>query len=236
MRLESRMNPKFLTLSENAIWWVLTVTDDGKQSEGGERVEKWMVSVFVLVTFELIAAHSWFYVICSLWQVTCKTLYVVWWSWFWSWVSSAKGWWLTEWLAMMSESGVVYKTNSTWPSTVPCGTPNIKEEREKVELLKTTDWFLSSRYNRNHWGAVEWTSKIVSRRERRIWWFIVPKAAKRFIKSRTEILSSSIAVNNTWEVDLVAVSGAVGGLKRIAEVVFLETCKEVVKNDFFWGF
>ena len=44
---------------------------------------------------------------------------------FWSWVLSAKRWWLTEWFAMMSESGVVYKTNSTGPSTEPCGTPNM---------------------------------------------------------------------------------------------------------------
>ena len=37
VKLESRMNPKFLTLFENA---VPTVTDDDKQSEGRESVEK----------------------------------------------------------------------------------------------------------------------------------------------------------------------------------------------------
>ena len=39
------MNPKYLTLSENAIWCVSTVTDDGKQSEGSEGAETRMASV-----------------------------------------------------------------------------------------------------------------------------------------------------------------------------------------------
>ena len=50
----------------------------------------------------------------------------------------------------MSESGVVYKTetkatttttkqkNSTGPSTEPCGTPNMRGEEEEAELLTTT--------------------------------------------------------------------------------------------------
>ena len=61
------------------------------------------------------------------------------------WVSSAKGWWLTKWLALMSESGVACKTNSTGPSE-PCGTPNMKGEGEEAELLTTMDWFLSYLY------------------------------------------------------------------------------------------
>ena len=39
--------------------------------------------------------------------------------------------------AMMSESGVVYKTKSTGPNTEPCGTPNMTEEEEEAELLTT---------------------------------------------------------------------------------------------------
>ena len=40
---------------------------------------------------------------------------------------------------MMSESGVVYKTNSTGPNTEPYGTPNMTgEEEEEAELLTTT--------------------------------------------------------------------------------------------------
>ena len=117
---------------------------------------------------------------------------------FWSWVSSAKSWWLTEWLAMMSESGVVYKTNSTGPNTEPCGTPNMTGEKEEAELLTTAHWFLSRRYDRNHWRAVEQMPKTVSRRERRICWLIVSNAAERSSKSKTEILSSSIAFNKSF--------------------------------------
>ena len=36
---------------------------------------------------------------------------------------------------MMSESGVVYKTNSIGPNTEPCGTPNMTGEEEEAELL-----------------------------------------------------------------------------------------------------
>ena len=125
---------------------------------------------------------------------------------FWSWVSSANSWWLTEWLAMMSESGVVYKTNRTGPSTKPCGKPNIKGEGEKKELVTTTDWFLSSRYDQNLWSTVERVPRTVSRRERRIWWCIVSKAAERSSKSRAEILSSSTAVSRSLTTRRSAVS------------------------------
>ena len=148
------MNPKFLTLSENAIWWVPTVTDDGKQSEGREGVQK-------RITLVLYLSLSWLLHICDCISYvqncrSCVRLCML----FggadlWSWVSSARNWWLTEWLAMTSESGVVYKTISTEPSTEPCGTPNSKRG-EEVELLTKVDWFLSSRYDQNHWSAVEW--------------------------------------------------------------------------------
>ena len=38
----------------------------------------------------------------------------------------------------MSESEVVYKTNSTGPNTERCGTPNMTGEEEEAELLTTT--------------------------------------------------------------------------------------------------
>ena len=38
---------------------------------------------------------------------------------FWSCVSSAKSWWFTEWLAMISERGVVYRTKRMGPTTEP---------------------------------------------------------------------------------------------------------------------
>ena len=58
---------------------------------------------------------------------------------------------------MMSESEVVYKTNSTGPNTEPCRTPNMTAEEEEEEPLTTTNRFLSRRYDRNHWKAVERT-------------------------------------------------------------------------------
>ena len=66
---------------------------------------------------------------------------------FWSWVLYAKSWWLTEWFAMMSDSGVVYK-NSTGLSTEPYRTPNMRGEVEKDELLTTTHWFLPRRWSK----------------------------------------------------------------------------------------
>ena len=181
MSLELKMNPKFLTLSENAIWWVPTVTDDGKKSEGRESVKKRMASVLSSLNLNwLLHIHDFISSVHN-----CRSRVRLFTSFggvdFWSWVSSANSCWLTEWLAMMSESGLVYKTNSTGPSE-PCGTPNMKGEGEEAELLTTMDWFLSSRYDRNHWSAVERMPKTVSRRERRIWWSIVSKAAEDAVR------------------------------------------------------
>ena len=101
---------------------------------------------------------------------------------------------------MMSESGVVYKTNNTGPNIKPCGTPNMTGEEEEADLLTTTHWFLSRRYDLNHWRAVERMPKTVLRRERRIWWSILSNAAERSSMSKTEISSSSIAFNRWLEV------------------------------------
>ena len=121
--------------------WVLTGTDDGKQSRGREGVEKRMASVlsslclnwFFNVNYLLSSVHD------------CRSRLRLYKSFvgvdFWSWVSSAKSRWLAEWLAMMSKSGVVYTIyiNSTGPSSEPCGTPNIKAEGEEEELSTTID-------------------------------------------------------------------------------------------------
>ena len=64
---------------------------------------------------------------------------------------------------------------------------------EEDELLTEVDWYLSERYNWNHWSAVDWMPKTEFRRERRIWWSVLSKAAKRSNKRRTEILSLSRA-------------------------------------------
>ena len=48
-------------------------------------------------------------------------------------------------------------------------------------------------YDWNHWSAVDWMSKTEFRRERRIWWSKVSKAAERSNGRRTEMLSLSRA-------------------------------------------
>ena len=89
---------------------------------------------------------------------------------FWCCVSSAKSWWFTEWLAMISERGVVYRTKRMGPSTEPWGTPYMSCDGDEDELLTEVDWYLSERYDWNHWSAVDWMPKTEFRRERRIWW------------------------------------------------------------------
>ena len=182
------------------------MTDDGKQSQGRESVENRMASVLSSLSLSwLLHIHDFMSSVhnCRLRVRLCTSFGGVD---FWSWVSFANSWWLTEWLAMMSESGVVYRTNCTGPSTEPCGTQNIKGEGEEAELLTTMYWFLSSMYDRNYCSAVERLPKTVSRRERRIWWSIVSKAAQRSSKCRTEILSSSIAVSRSLKTRRRAVS------------------------------
>ena len=112
---------------------------------------------------------------------------------FWSCVSSAKSWWFTEWLEMISERGVVYRTKRMGPSTEPWGTPYMSCDGDEDELLTEVNWYLSERYEWNHWSAVDWMPKTEFRRERRIWWSRVSKAAERSNKRRTEMLSLSRA-------------------------------------------
>ena len=159
---------------------------------------------------------------------------------FWSCVSSAKSWWFTEWLAMISERGVVYRTKRMGPSTEPWGTPYMSCDGSEDELLTEVDWYLSERYEWNHWSAVDWMPKTEFRRERRIWWSRVSKAAERSNKRRTEMLSLSRAERISFTIrnknGLSAASCSIGWLKGIAEVVFLEMGEKFVENDFFKNF
>ena len=156
MRLESRINAKFLTLSQNTVSCVPTMTDDGKQwQEDREGVKKRMISVVSSLRLSwLLHIHAFMSSVhdCGSRAKLCTSFGRVD---FWNWVSSATSWWLNEWFAMIFESGVVYKTNSTGPSTETCGAPHIRGEEEEAKLLTTTHWFLSRRYGRNHWKAVE---------------------------------------------------------------------------------
>ena len=65
--------------------------------------------------------------------------------------------------------------------------------RRVISLMTEADWYLSERYDWNHWSAVDWMPKTGFRRERRIWWSIVSKAAERSNKRRIETLSLSRA-------------------------------------------
>ena len=62
---------------------------------------------------------------------------------------------------------------------------------DEDQLLTEVDWYLSERYDWNNWSAVDWIPKTEFRRERRIWWSVVSKAAERSNKRRTEMLSLS---------------------------------------------
>ena len=96
------------------------------------------------------------------------THWVIWWGCslrgadFWSCVSSAKSWWFAEWLAMISERGVVYRTKRMGPSTEPWGTPFMSCDGDEDEFLTEVDWYLSERYDWNHWSAVDWMPKTVN--------------------------------------------------------------------------
>ena len=89
------------------------------------------------------------------------------------------------------EPTVVHKMNSTGPNSEPHGTPNMRGEEKEAELLTTTHWFLSKKYDWNHCSVVEQMPKTVLRPER-IWWLIVSAAAERSSKSRRKILSLSL--------------------------------------------
>ena len=85
------------------------------------------------------------------------------------------------------EKSVAYRTKRTGPSTEPWGAPYMSCDGDEDELLTEVDWYLSERYEWNHWSAVDWMPK------KRIWWSIVSKAAERSNKRRTEMLSLSRA-------------------------------------------
>ena len=99
MRLESRINPKFLTLSENRISCVPTMIDDGKQwHEDRKGVKKRMASVLSSLSLSwLLHIHAFMSSVhdCRSCVRLCMSFGGVD---FWSWVSSAKSWWLIDWL------------------------------------------------------------------------------------------------------------------------------------------
>ena len=139
---ESRMNPRFLAESEKGMSWEPRVIQSGRGPvEGFKEDEKGKRRASVLSSFSL----SWFSVIhvfmlsvhalSSLVRLVTSLRGAD----FWSCVSSAKSWWFTEWLAMISERGVVYRTKRMGPSTEPWGTPYMSCDGDEDELLTEMD-------------------------------------------------------------------------------------------------
>ena len=179
---ESRMNPRFLAESEKGMLWEPRVIESGrgpvegfKEDEKGKRrasvLSSLSLSWFSVIHVFMLSVHA----LSSLVRLVTSLRGAD----FWSCVSSAKSWWFTEWLAMISERGVVYWTKRMGPSTEPWGTPYMSCDGDEDELLTEVDWYLSERYEWNHWSAVDWMPKTEFRRERRIWWSVVLKAAER---------------------------------------------------------
>ena len=114
---ESRMNPRFLAEPEKGMLWEPRVIEPGRGTvEGFKKDEKGKRRASVLSSFNF----SWFSVIHVFMSSApaLSSLVSLFTSLrgadFWSCVSSAKSWWFTEWLAMISERG---RTKRTGPST-----------------------------------------------------------------------------------------------------------------------
>ena len=136
--------------------WEPRVIESGRETvEGLKEDENWKRRVSVLSLLSL----SWFSVIhvfMSSVHAASSSLRGVD---IWSCASSTKSWWFIEWLAMISERGVVYRTKRMGPSTEPWGTLYMSCDGEEDELLTEVDWYLSEKYDWNHWNAVDWMPK-----------------------------------------------------------------------------
>ena len=124
----------------------------------GRRKGKEKSFCFVVTEYELILGHSYFYVVCTCIEFFGEVGHFTERSGFLE-LTSAKSWWFTEWLAVMSERGVVYRTKRMGPSTEPWGTPYMSCDGDEDKLLTGVDWYLSERYEWNHWSAVDWMPK-----------------------------------------------------------------------------
>ena len=193
-RFESRMTPRFLAESEKGMLREPRVTESGRETvEGFKEDKKGKRRTSVLSSFSL----SWFsvihvfmlsvHVLSSLVRLVTSVSGVD----FWSYVSSAKSWWFIEWLAVISERGVVYMTGRReWaPVLNPEAHCTWAVMVTKMSELETEP----ERYEWNHWRAIDWMPKTEFRQERRMWWSVVSEAAERFNKRRTEMLSLSRA-------------------------------------------
>ena len=140
--LESRMNPRFLAESEKEMLWEPRVIESGRETvEGFKEDEKGkrraFLSSFSLSWFSVIhVCMSSVHALSSLVRLVTSLRGAD----FWSCVSSAKSWWFTEWLAVISERGVVYRTKRMGPSIEPWSTPYMSCDGDEDELLTEVDW------------------------------------------------------------------------------------------------
>ena len=143
---ESRMNPRFLAESEMGMLWEPRVIESGRETvEGFMEDEKGkrrapVLSSFSLNRFSVIHVFmSSVHALSSLVRLVTSLTGAD----FWSCVSSAKSWWFTEWLAMISERDVVYRTKRMGPSTEPWGTPYMRHghwERQRRDTERQRQW------------------------------------------------------------------------------------------------
>ena len=99
---------------------------------------------------------------------------------------------------------------------------------DEDELLTEVDWYLSERYEWNHWSAVDWMPK--NRGE-----FGGQECQKRQ-KDPTEEEQKCCHCPERKEYRLQYVTKRYQCCCGIAEVVFLEMGEKFVENDFFKNF
>ena len=147
-RFESRMTPRLVAQSEKGILWEPRVIESGRETmEGFKEGEKGKrrVSILSSSSSRFSVSHvfmSSIHALSSLVRLVTSLRAAD----LWSCVSSAKSWWFTERLAMISERGVVYRTKRTDPSNEPWGTPYMSCDGDEDELLISV-W--------NRWSTVD---------------------------------------------------------------------------------
>ena len=132
---ESRTNPWFLAESEKGMLREPKIIESGRETvEGFKEDEKRKELLFCRSVWADFPSSMFSCRLCmhsSLARLVISPRGAD----FWSCVSSAKSWWFSEWLAMISERGVVYRTNRMGPSIEPWGTPCTW-----AVMVTKTDW------------------------------------------------------------------------------------------------
>jgi len=108
-------------------------------------------------------------------------------------VSSAYRWWFREFDEIRVLRGVVYMMKSNGPKTEPWGTPQrevCEEDRLPAQLTRNER---DDRYDLNQSRTVPWIPNQEDRRERRILWSMVSKAAERSSRQRHDTCCEPIA-------------------------------------------